>query len=97
MDFSRHGLDLYYNYKFLEHLLGMKNSKSMDIFLMVFPHYYLNYDMSKSIYQFSFGQIFACRGFRDWHNAKASLNKNINEYLISKEMFGKNWEYMNPQ
>lgn len=61
----------------------------MDIFLMVFPHYYLNYDMSKSIYQFSFGQIFACRGFRDWHNAKASLNKNINEYLISKEMFGK--------
>ena len=69
----------------------------MDIFLMVFPHYYLNYDMSKSIYQFSFGQIFVCRGFRDRHNAKASF-KNINEYLISEELFGKKLgEYMNPQ
>lgn len=96
LDFSWHGLDLYYNYKLLELLLSKKNAEDIENFFLVFPFYYLNYDMSKSLYQFSSGQIFACRGFQDWHNAKTVLDTNIKEYLICQEMFGeKFWKYKN--
>lgn len=93
IDFSWHGLDLYYNYKQLELLLD-KDELNIQTFIMVFPYYYLNYDMSSSFYQYSTGQIFACRGFQDWHNARYASNSGIQEYLISEEMFGeKFWKY----
>lgn len=93
IDFSWHGLDLYYNYKQLELLLD-KSELNIQTFIMMFPYYYLNYDMSSSLYQFSTGQIFACRGFQDWHNARFVSNSSIQEYLISEEIFGeKFWKY----
>lgn len=96
LDFSWHGLDLYYNYKLLETLFCKKNFPKIKTALLVFPFYYFNYDMSKSLYQFTTGQIFACRGFQDWHNAALVSNQEIYEYLVCDKLFGeKFWRYRN--
>lgn len=97
IDFSWHGMDLYYNYKLLGLLLAENcNKLNIQTFIMMFPFYYLNYDMSKSLYQFLSGQIFACRGFGDWHNAGSAPNYSIREYLICEKLFGKKfWKYKN--
>lgn len=96
VDFSWHGLDLYYNYKLLTSFLNKSSKDNIKTILLVFPFYYLNYDMSKSLYQFSSGQILACRGFKDWHNADTVPDKKIKEYLISDQLFGKKfWRYKN--
>lgn len=89
IDCSWHGLDLYYCYKIAECF----QKKRFKTTLLVFPYYYFNYDMSLSEYQFNTGQIMACRGFEDWHNANYSHNSTIRDYLASMEFFGKKfWE-----
>ena len=61
--------------------------------LLVFPYYYFNYDMSRSIYQFETGQILALHGFDDWHNAVNTSESKIKDYLNCFELFGqKFWE-----
>lgn len=96
LDFSWHGLYLYYNYKSLEVLSCKKDIRKIRTALLVFPFYYFNYDMSKSLYQFTTGQIFACRGFEDWHNAAHVPNQDIYEYLVCDKLFGdKFWKYKN--
>lgn len=90
IDYSWHGLDLYYNY------LSLSERHDYKYVLMLFPYYYLNYDMSLSEYQFETGQIYACRGFRDWHNAEKSGSKIINDHLVCDKLFGeKYWQYVN--
>ena len=90
IDYSWHGLDLYYNY------LSLLEKYDYKYVLMVFPYYYLNYDMSLSEYQFETGQIYACRGFLDWHNAEKSESKVIYDHLVCNKLFGKKyWQYAN--
>lgn len=61
--------------------------------MFVMPYYWFNYDMSMSEYQFESGQIFAFRGFQDFHNAVKTDSLLINDYLVSFELFGeKLWE-----
>lgn len=84
IDCSWHGLDLYYCYKSRQMF-----DERYKTAILVFPYYYFNYDMSLSEYQFNTGQILACRGFQDWHNADKSHNSVIDDYLISTELFGK--------
>lgn len=96
LDFSWHGLDLYYNYKSLEVLLCNIDIRTINTALLVFPFYYFNYDMSRSLYQFTTGQILACRGFQDWHNAAFVQNQEIYDYWICDKLFGeKFWKYRN--
>lgn len=85
LNFSWHGLDLYYNWQFLKY--SLKKTKFRRI-LMFFPYYYFNYDASSSLYQFTSGQIFACRSLGDWHNARKSRNRMIKNYVVNEEMFG---------
>ena len=85
VDLSWHGQDLYYNVQMYNRVI--KNIKPRNV-LMVFPYYYFNYDMSRSLYQFVSHQIFANRSFNDWHNAYDSSNDNLKDYMKCIDLFG---------
>lgn len=87
IDFSWHGLDLYYNYLQVKFFVELYENK-LDYALLVFPYYYFNYDMSVSLYQFESAQIMACHGFGDWHNSINSSEEKIKDYLNCFELFG---------
>ena len=91
LNFSWHGMDLYYISKFLKKVLV--DSKVQKLILVI-PYYYFNYDMSSSLYQFKSGQIHACRGARDWHNAEEATDEIYN-YQINERLFGTRlWEIL---
>lgn len=84
IDISWYGLDMYYNYKICSNILKYRDD---DKIMFVFPYWYIGYDMSMSLYQYTTAQIFACRSLKDWHNATKSKNKEIRNYLINDDMF----------
>lgn len=95
IDFSWHGLDIYYNWISLKFFLDNYNGNIQKAFL-VFPYYYFNYDMSSSFYQFNTAQILALHAYEDWHNANNSFDDRIRDYLKCFELFGeKFWEQVN--
>ena len=90
LDLSWHGQDLYYNSKQLNNLQLHRPDiyGSIDNLLLVFPMYYLNYDMSMSAYQFYTGQIYVNRSLKDYHNARKHVDNIITEYILSDIFFG---------
>lgn len=95
IDFSWHGLDIYYNWVSLKYFLDNYDGMIQEAFL-VFPYYYFNYDMSRSFYQFDTAQILALHGYNDWHNANISSDDRIRDYLKCFELFGdKFWKQVN--
>lgn len=86
-DCSWHGLDMYYNYRIFQHMRCLGFLLRVKVALLVFPYYYFNYDMSKSIYQYQEGQIFAMRGLDDWHNYLQV--PGASDYVTNYRMFGR--------
>lgn len=86
-DCSWHGLDLYYNYRIFQYMCRRGLLSKVKIALLVFPYYYFNYDMSKSMYQYREGQIFAMRGLDDWHNYRQI--PGASDYVANYRMFGR--------
>lgn len=84
VNFSWHSMDLYYNSRFLKMALP-KAEVSRVLFCI--PYYYFNYDISLAESQYKSGQIYACRGFNDWHNA-ANASAGVKNYLVNEEFFG---------
>lgn len=87
IDFSWHGLDIYYNWLSLNYFIENYKNEIKDA-LLVFPYYYFNYDMSSSLYQYDTGQILSLHSYNDWHNAENCMNDKIRDYLICFEIFG---------
>jgi hypothetical protein len=86
IDCSWHGADLYYMNKCVQ--INAKKQLGGGTAMFVMPYYWFNYDMSMSEYQFESGQVFAFRGFQDFHNAVKMDSLLINDYLVSFELFG---------
>lgn len=85
-NFSKDGLDLYYNALVYRRLLEKRCVKNIKFALCVFPYYYFDYDMSRSLAQYESGQIFCAQGLGDWHNyEKCPLSQN---YIANFELFG---------
>lgn len=86
-DCSWHGLDLYYNYRIFQYMRGRGLLSRVRIALLVFPYYFFNYDMSKSMYHYREGQMFALRGLDDWHNYRQL--PGASDYVTNYRMFGR--------
>lgn len=82
-DCSWHGLDLYYNYHIFNYI---RRGRFGAPALLVFPYYYFNYDMSRSLYQYRMGHTFAVWRLDDWHNC--ALQEGTNDYIANYRMFG---------
>lgn len=85
-DFSKDGLDLYYNAETYKRILEQGRIKNIKCALCMFPYYYFDYDMSKSLGQYESGQIFCVQGLKDWHNYKKCLSAE--NYVTNFELFG---------
>lgn len=92
-DFSRDGMDLYYNMKIYEYALQRQGFPHAAYALCVFPYYYFNYDMSKSLAQYKTGQIFAMQGLKDWHNYTKCVGggHKIGNYVANFKIFGEKY------
>lgn len=86
-DCSWHGLDLYYNYRIFQYIRRQGLLSKIKFALLVFPYYYFNYDMSKSMYHYREGQMFALRGLGDWHNYQQM--PGTSDYVANYRMFGR--------
>lgn len=83
---SASGLDMYYNLRLIEKCNPNVINGCKYCFL-VFPYYYFNYDMSRSLGQYTSGQIMQIMGLKDWHNANKT--KGSIEYINMFRLFGR--------
>lgn len=88
-DCSWHGLDLYYNYRIFQYMRRKGLLSRVKVAILVFPYYYFDYDMSRSMYHYREGQMFALRGLDDWHNYRRL--PGAFDYVENYRMFGKKW------
>lgn len=88
-DFSRDGLDLYYNMQIYKYALQKGGFVRANYALCVFPYYYFDYDMSRSLEQYRSGQIFAVQGLNDWHNYSKCVGAS--NYVTNFNLFGKKY------
>jgi len=86
-DCSWHGLDLYYNYRIFQYMWGRGLLSEVRIAFLVFPYYLFNYDMSRAMYHYRTGQMFALRGLDDWHNYQQLAGAS--DYIENYRMFGR--------
>ncbi len=86
-DCSWHGLDLYYNYRMFQYMCREGLLSRVKTALLVFPYYYFDYDMSRSMYHYREGQMFALRGLNDWHNYRKL--PGVSDYVVNYQMFGR--------
>lgn len=86
-DCSWRGMDLYYNYRIFQYMRRRGLLAGVKTALLVFPYYYFNYDMSRSMFQYNSGHIFALRRFDDWHNYRQT--PGASEYVANYRMFGR--------
>lgn len=87
-DFSSLSLDLYYNfrlYSYMERKYGPVSG--MQTVLWVFPYYYFDYDMSRSITLHKIGRLFSLWRLDDWHGWE--LVPEAREYVENYRMFGR--------
>lgn len=85
-DCSWHGLDMYYNFQIYRYMVSHKSLSNARIALLVFPYYYFNFDMSRSMYHYKTGQIFSVWQLNDWHNY--ALQPGTRDYVENYKMFG---------
>lgn len=86
-DCSWHGLDLYYNYRIFQYMRRRGLLARVNTAFLVFPYYYFHYDMSRSMYHYREGQMFALRGLDDWHNYRQT--PGASDYVANYRMFGR--------
>lgn len=86
-DCSWHRLDLYYDYRIFQYMRRRGLLSTVKTALLVFPYYYFNFDMSRSMDQYRMGQIFAVRGLDDWHNYQKV--PGASDYVANYRMFGR--------
>lgn len=86
-DCSLPGLDLYYNFRIYMYILEHKLLLNTKMALLVFPYYYFNFDMSRSLAQYKSGQIFGVLQLDDWHNHQ-QVEGGTN-YVKNYKLFGK--------
>lgn len=86
-DCSLPGLDLYYNFCIFSYIVKQQLLLDTKIALLVFPYYYFNYDMSRSLAQYTSGQIFSVYQLDDWHHYQ-QVSGGMN-YITNYKMFGK--------
>lgn len=86
-DCSWHGLDLYYHYRIFQYMRRRGFLSKVKTAFLVFPYYYFNYDMSRSMYHYREGQMFALRGLDDWHNYRKLTGAY--DYVVNYQMFGR--------
>lgn len=86
-DCSWHGLDMYYNFRICQYMACHGYLSHAKTALLVFPYYYFNYDMSRSMYHYKTGQIFSVLGLNDWHNYKQM--PGAHDYVENYKMFGR--------
>lgn len=85
-DCSWHGLDLYYCYRIFQHMRSRNMLSAVKIALLVFPYYYFNYDMSRTLYHYQTGQMFALRSLNDWHNYRQT--PGAYDCVVNYQLFG---------
>lgn len=85
-DCSWHGLDMYYNFRVYQYMASHKFLSNVKVALLMFPYYYFNFDMSRSMYHYKTGQIFSIWRLNDWHNY--ALQPGTHDYVENYKMFG---------
>ena len=93
-ELSWSGQDMYYNMRLLQY--GLRHGKFLNAkqALLIFPHYFFDYDQSRSYGQYESGQIFSVHALNDWRNAsKIKTDKQDlwggGNHITNYRLFGK--------
>ncbi|MCX4304586.1 MAG: hypothetical protein OSJ69_02155 [Acetatifactor sp.] len=81
------GLDIYYNFRIFQYMDRQGLTRAVKTAFLIFPYYYFDYDMSRSVRQYENGQMFAVVSLDDWHNSFRI--REAEGYIANYKLFGK--------
>lgn len=81
------GLDLYYNFRIFTYMREEGLLNAVKSALLVFPYYYFDYDMSRSLAQYRNWRMCGLRRLNDWHHYRC-VPKGA-DFVANYRLFGK--------